>query len=74
MLIFSYKDRFLAALPAPCRAGADFSRPVFTATAFYLCTKRHKVSTSMKDICFDAFGITKEKKDPKAVKGHTENY
>lgn len=29
-----------------------------------------QVSTSMKDICFDAFGTTKEKKDPKDVKGN----
>ncbi|KAL5981131.1 Origin of replication complex subunit 6 [Asimina triloba] len=67
-----FKERFLAALPVSRRASADFSRPVFTATAFYLCAKRHKVSTSMKDTCFDVFGITKEKKDPKAVKGHRE--
>ncbi|KAJ6811728.1 origin of replication complex subunit 6-like isoform X2 [Iris pallida] len=30
------------------------------------------VSTSMKDLCYDAFGISKEKKDPKAVKQHRE--
>ncbi|XP_058105521.1 origin of replication complex subunit 6-like [Magnolia sinica] len=85
-----YKDRFLAALPAPRRASADFSRPVFTATAFYLCAKRHKLKvdkiklielcgtsesefTSVRhapvSLCFDVFGIAKEKKDPKAVKG-----
>ncbi|KAJ4975289.1 hypothetical protein NE237_000395 [Protea cynaroides] len=28
------------------------------------------VSTSMKDTCFDVFGISKEKKDPKSVKGN----
>ncbi|RWW32953.1 hypothetical protein BHE74_00034588 [Ensete ventricosum] len=28
------------------------------------------VSTSMGDLCFDVFGISKEKKNPKAVKGH----
>lgn len=88
-----YKDRFLAALPASRRANTDFNRPVFTAVAFYLCAKRHKlkvdklklielcgtsesefatVSTSMNDLCFDVFGISKEKKDPKAVKGHRE--
>ncbi|KAF8399463.1 hypothetical protein HHK36_015328 [Tetracentron sinense] len=88
-----YKDRFLASLPASRRASADFTRPVFTAVAFYLCAKRHKlktdklklielcgtseseftsVSTSMKDLCFDVFGISKEKKDPKAVKGNRE--
>ncbi|KAG5604121.1 hypothetical protein H5410_025613 [Solanum commersonii] len=75
------------------RASADFSRPVFTAAAFYLCAKRHKlkvdkmklielcgtsepefanVSTSMNDLCFDVFGTSKEKKDPKTVKGNRE--
>ncbi|KAL5722740.1 Origin of replication complex subunit 6 [Ranunculus cassubicifolius] len=88
-----YKKRFLDALPASRRASADFTRPVFTATAFYLCAKRHKlkvdkqklielcgtseseftsVSISMKDLCFDIFGISKEKKDPTTVKGHRE--
>lgn len=88
-----YKDRFLAALPASRQANTDFNRPVFTAVAFYLCSKRHKlkvdkqklielcgtsesefsaVATSMNDLCFDVFGISKEKKDPKAVKGHRE--
>ncbi|KAJ4793576.1 Origin recognition complex subunit 6 [Rhynchospora pubera] len=88
-----YKERFLAALPASRRANTDFNRSVFTAVAFYLCAKRHKlkvdksklievcgtsdsefgnVSTSMKDLCFDVFGITKEKKDPKSVKGNRE--
>uniref|UniRef100_A0A5B7BSF3 Origin of replication complex subunit 6 n=1 Tax=Davidia involucrata TaxID=16924 RepID=A0A5B7BSF3_DAVIN len=88
-----YKDRFLASLPASRRASADFTRPVFTAVAFYLCAKRHKlkvdkiklielcgtsesefssVSTSMKDLCFDVFGISKEKKDPRDVKGNRE--
>ncbi|GER41422.1 origin recognition complex subunit 6 [Striga asiatica] len=80
-----YKERFLASLPSSRRSGTDFSRPVFTAVAFYLCAKKHKlkvdkfklielagtsesefsnVSTSMMDLCFDAFGIAKEKKDP----------
>ncbi|CAA3018508.1 origin of replication complex subunit 6 [Olea europaea subsp. europaea] len=123
-----YKERFLTSLPSSRRASTDFTRPVFTAVAFYLCAKRHKlkadkiklielagssesefstvrkssclqkvvctrkiylflstwhimnahlmtqfqVSTSMKDICFDAFGTTKEKKDPKDVKGNRE--
>jgi origin recognition complex subunit 6 len=88
-----YKERFLAALPASRRVNTDFNRPVFTAVAFYLCAKRHKlkvdkskqievcgtsesefgtVSTSMNDLCFDVFGITKEKKDPKSVKGNRE--
>ncbi|XP_043723801.1 origin of replication complex subunit 6 isoform X2 [Telopea speciosissima] len=88
-----YKERFLSALPVSRRSSADCTRPVFTAVAFYLCAKRHKlkvdklklielcgtseseftsVSTSMKDLCFDVFGISKEKKDPKAVKGSRE--
>ncbi|KAJ4960865.1 hypothetical protein NE237_020775 [Protea cynaroides] len=88
-----YKERFVSALPVSRQASADFSRPVFTAVAFYLCAKRHKlkidklklielcgtsesefttVSTSMKDLCFDVFGISKEKKDPKSVKGNRE--
>ncbi|KAF8390216.1 hypothetical protein HHK36_024739 [Tetracentron sinense] len=88
-----YKDRFLASLPASRRASADFTRPVFTAVAFYLCAKRHKLkidkmklielcgtsesefisfSTSMKDLCFDVFGISREKKDPRTVKGNRE--
>ncbi|RRT71277.1 hypothetical protein B296_00001985 [Ensete ventricosum] len=68
-----YKDRFLAALPPSRRTSTDFNRPVFTAVAFYLCAKRHKVSTSMGDLCFDVFGISKEKKNPKAVKGHRDD-
>ncbi|XP_009789156.1 origin of replication complex subunit 6 [Nicotiana sylvestris] len=88
-----YKDRFLASLPPSRRSSADFTRPVFSAGAFYLCAKRHKlkvdkmklielcgtsesefasVSTSMSDLCFDVFGISKEKKDPKTVKGNRE--
>ncbi|PIA51720.1 hypothetical protein AQUCO_01100533v1 [Aquilegia coerulea] len=88
-----YKKRFIDALPASRRASADFTRPVFTAVAFYLCAKNHKlkvdklkliqlcgtseaeftnISTSMKDLCFDTFGISKENKDPKTVKGHRE--
>ncbi|XP_010257239.1 PREDICTED: origin of replication complex subunit 6 [Nelumbo nucifera] len=88
-----YKDRFLSALPASRRSSADFTRPVFTAVAFYLCAIRHKlkidklklielcgtsesefasVSTSMKDLCFDVFGISKVKKDPRTVKGNRE--
>ncbi|XP_059648852.1 origin of replication complex subunit 6 isoform X1 [Cornus florida] len=88
-----YKDRFLMSLPASRRSSADFTRPVFTAVAFYLCAKRHKlkvdkiklielcgtsesefssVSTSMKDLCHDVFGISKEKKDPRDVKGNRE--
>lgn len=43
VLSFRYRDRFLAALPASRRASADSTRPVFTAAAFYLCAKKHKV-------------------------------
>ncbi|OAY61411.1 origin of replication complex subunit 6 [Manihot esculenta] len=89
----SYKERFLASLPASRRTTADFTRPVFTAVAFYLCAKKHKlkidklklievcgtsesefkcVSTSMKDLCHDIFGISKEKKDPREVKGNRD--
>lgn len=39
----SFKDRFTAALPASRKTSADFTRPVFTAVAFYLCAKKHKV-------------------------------
>ncbi|XP_047062515.1 origin of replication complex subunit 6-like [Lolium rigidum] len=88
-----YKERFLAALPPSRRSSTDFGRPVFTAAAFYLCAKRHKlkvdklklidlcgtsssefttVSTSMGDLCFDVFGIAKEKKDPTTIKGNRE--
>ncbi|CAM0948882.1 unnamed protein product [Alopecurus aequalis] len=88
-----YKERFLAALPPSRRSSTDFGRPVFTAAAFYLCAKRHKlkvdklklidlcgtsssefttVSTSMADLCFDVFGIAKEKKDPTTIKGNRE--
>ncbi|XP_054776032.1 origin of replication complex subunit 6 isoform X2 [Prosopis cineraria] len=84
-----YKERFLSSLPASRRASADFTRPVFTAVAFYLCAKKHKlkvdklklieqcgtsesefssVSTSMKDLCYDIFGVAKEKKNPREVK------
>ncbi|GAA0176290.1 replication origin binding protein [Lithospermum erythrorhizon] len=86
-----YKERFLASLPVSRRSSTDFTRPVFTAVAFYLCAKRHKlkvdkiklielcgtsesefssVSASMNDICFDVFGISREKKVTKAVKGN----
>ncbi|CAK7350191.1 unnamed protein product [Dovyalis caffra] len=88
-----YKDRFVASLPASRRASADFTRPVFTAVAFYLCAKKHKlkvdrlklikvsgtsesefnsVFASMKDLCYDVIGISKEKKDPREVKGNRE--
>ncbi|CAN1197426.1 Origin of replication complex subunit 6 [Linum perenne] len=116
-----YKDRFLASLPDSRRSSADFTRPVFTAVAFYLSAKKQKVCvllssndislcpalscstkitllslqlkidkdklievcgtseseflsvvTSMKDICFDVFGVAKEKTDPKEVKGNRD--
>lgn len=88
-----YKEHFLAALPPSCRSSTDFGRPMFTAVAFYLCAKRHKlkvdklklidlcgtsssefttVSTSMGDLCFDVFGLAKEKKDPTSIKGNRE--
>ncbi|CAH9091897.1 unnamed protein product [Cuscuta europaea] len=88
-----YKDRFVTSLPPSRRLSADFSRPVFTAVAFYLSAKKHKlkvdkvklieicgtsnsefasVSTSMKDLCFDVFGISKEKKDAKEIQGNRE--
>ncbi|XP_061355449.1 origin of replication complex subunit 6 [Gastrolobium bilobum] len=88
-----YKDRFLSSLTASRRASADFTRPVFTAVAFYLCAKKHKlkvdklklievcgtsesefssVSTSMKDLCHDVFGVDKEKKDPREIKSNRD--
>ncbi|KAA0032322.1 origin of replication complex subunit 6 [Cucumis melo var. makuwa] len=113
-----YKDRFVASLPASRRVSADFSRPVFTAVAFYLCAKKNKlkvdkvklielsgtsesefscvrilllfvnlcieietiinqllsfqVATSMKDLCFDVFGISSVKKDPRDAKGNRD--
>ncbi|XP_041016229.1 origin of replication complex subunit 6-like [Juglans microcarpa x Juglans regia] len=88
-----HKERFLASLPASRRASADFTRPLFTSVAFYLCAKKHKlkidklklielcgasepefsnVSTSMKDLCHDVFGVAKEKKDAGDVKGNRE--
>jgi len=42
-VVCSYKERFLSSLPAARRASADFTRPVFMAVAFYLCSKKHKV-------------------------------
>ncbi|XP_031247420.1 origin of replication complex subunit 6-like [Pistacia vera] len=88
-----YKERFLASLPASRRETADFTRPVFTAVAFYLCIKKQKlkvdklklievcgtseaeftsVATTMKDLCHDVFGVAKEKKDPREIKGNRE--
>ncbi|KAL0336354.1 UNVERIFIED_CONTAM: Origin of replication complex subunit [Sesamum radiatum] len=88
-----FKDRFLASLPPSRKGSTDFSRPVFTAVAFYLCAKKQKlkvdkfklielagtsesefssVSTSMLELCFDVFGIAKEKKDSKKIKGNRE--
>ncbi|KAJ3673362.1 hypothetical protein LUZ60_006736 [Juncus effusus] len=31
-----------------------------------------KISTSMSDLCYDIFGISKEKKDPKSIKGNRD--
>ncbi|GAB2214415.1 hypothetical protein Drorol1_Dr00018760 [Drosera rotundifolia] len=88
-----YKERFFGSLPATRRGATDFTRPVFTAVAFYLCAKKHKlkvdkhrlielcgtsesefssVSVSMKDLCYDVYGVSKEKQDPKKVKGHRD--
>ncbi|XP_051146144.1 origin of replication complex subunit 6 [Andrographis paniculata] len=89
----SFKERFTASLPSSRRGSADFTRPVFTAAAFYLCAKKQKlkadkfklielagtsesefssVCTSMLDLCFDAFGVSKEKKDSRQIKGNRE--
>jgi hypothetical protein len=38
--------------------------PVLTVNLWWL-----QVSTSMADLCFDVFGIAKEKKDAKSIKG-----
>ncbi|GMY26012.1 origin of replication complex subunit 6 [Fagus crenata] len=35
-------------------------------------TEFSSVSTSMKDLCFDVFGVASEKKDPRDVKGNRE--
>ncbi|KAK6944986.1 hypothetical protein RJ641_026088 [Dillenia turbinata] len=84
MLYFGYKNRFVASLPPFHRASADFTRSVFTTVAFYLCAKKKsyfkllfqrriwEVSTTMKDLCHVVFGIEKEKKDPREVKGSRE--
>ena len=50
-----YKERFLASLPASRRANADFTRPVFTAAAFYLCAKKQKVISSTTSLDFFPF-------------------
>ncbi|KAL2663392.1 hypothetical protein AAZV13_02G095200 [Glycine max] len=82
-----YKDRFVSSLPASRRASADFTRPVFTAVAFYLCAKKHKLkvdklklielcgtseSEFSSDLCHDVFGVAKEKKDPKEVQSNRD--
>ncbi|EPS61965.1 hypothetical protein M569_12829, partial [Genlisea aurea] len=91
-----FKSRFLDKLPSTRKSSTDFTRPVFNASAFYLCAKKHKaralildklklielagtsesefssVCTSMMDLCFDAFGIAKEKRDGKEIKGNRE--
>eukprot|EP00249_Psilotum_nudum_P000072 c1025_g1_i2 orf=466-1299(-) len=53
-LLTSFKQRFIAALPESRRGNADFGRPVFTAVAFYLCSKKHKLKidkTRLIEIC-----------------------
>ena len=50
-----YKERFVAALPESRRSSADFSRPVFTAVAFYLCARRNKVRTIHSNKMFEFF-------------------
>lgn len=50
----SYKERFVAALLEFRPSSADFSRPVFTALAFYLCARRNKLKvdrTRLIGIC-----------------------
>ncbi|CAM8916141.1 unnamed protein product [Rhodiola kirilowii] len=41
--LLQYKNRFMASLPASRKECADFTRPVFTAVAFYLCAKKQKL-------------------------------
>lgn len=63
---FRYKERFISCLPPSRRANADFSRPVFTAVAFYLCAKRHKVwycTSSILHSCILIPEISNESKD-----------
>ncbi|KAH8938541.1 hypothetical protein BDL97_16G089100 [Sphagnum fallax] len=50
----TYKQRFVAALPVSRRSSADFSRSVFTAVAFYLSAKKHKLKVDkmkLMEIC-----------------------
>ncbi|KAF5449658.1 hypothetical protein F2P56_030080 [Juglans regia] len=82
-----FKERFLASLPASRHASADFTRPLFTAVAFYLCAKKHKLKVDKlklielcgasepefsNNLCHDVFGVAKEKKDARDVKGNRE--
>ncbi|XP_047309032.1 origin of replication complex subunit 6-like isoform X2 [Impatiens glandulifera] len=90
--LYQYKERFIASLPLSRRASSDFTRPVFTAVAFFLCAKKQKlkvdkikliqlcgtsesefsnVANSMKDLCYDIFGVSKEK-DPREMKGNRD--
>ncbi|KAG0589281.1 hypothetical protein M758_1G008400 [Ceratodon purpureus] len=49
-----YKQRFVAALPESRRISADFSRPAFTAAAFFLCSKKNKLKVDkvrLMEIC-----------------------
>lgn len=38
-----------------------------------LIQQKLQVSTSMRDLCYDVFGISREKKDPREVKGNRGN-
>ncbi|KAK1357879.1 hypothetical protein POM88_051135 [Heracleum sosnowskyi] len=51
---------------ATYRAIVDYTRPMYSAAAFYKCAKRQKVSR--KDLCFDHIGIVKDKIDDEKVK------
>lgn len=49
-----YKQRFVAALPESRRTSADFSRPAFTAAAFFLCSRKNKLKVDkirLMEIC-----------------------
>ncbi|KAK1358114.1 hypothetical protein POM88_051370 [Heracleum sosnowskyi] len=63
-------DRFFAASRAMNRTVAGC---MCTAAAFYLCTKRDKASTSMKDVCFDHLGISEKKLDFMKVQWNQEH-
>ncbi|KAI4966143.1 hypothetical protein ZWY2020_046433 [Hordeum vulgare] len=68
-----YKERFLA---ASFSAAQRTLAPVFTAAAFYLCAKRHKLKVDklkLIDLCGTSSSeFTTEKKDPTSIKGNRE--